>query len=73
MNDAKADAALYVLTMLLQRLETTTPGLLDELIDGVEGDLAATPDELLNAAHVDAVFSETLSMLRRARGVSNPA
>nr|WP_189337676.1 hypothetical protein [Halomonas elongata] len=38
MENPKADAALYLLTGLLQRLEAERPGMVQEMIDGVEGD-----------------------------------
>lgn len=64
--NVKADACGYILTMLLQRLEKTQPGLLNEMIAGVEGDQSAIASDVPNRDHISAVFSETLAMLRQA-------
>lgn len=66
MENAKADAALYLLTGLLQRLNAERPGMLEEMIAGVEGDKAALPDNIENRAHVDNIFNEALELLARA-------
>lgn len=66
MENAKADAALYLLTGLLQRLNAERPGMLEEMIAGVEGDQAALPDNIENRAHVDKIFNEALELLARA-------
>lgn len=64
--NAKADACGYLLIMLMQRLEKTQPGLLKEMIAGVEGDRSAMPVDVPDSAHIEAVFDETLAMLRQA-------
>lgn len=46
MGNAKADAALYLLTGLLQHLDAERPGMLLDMIAGVEGDRAALPETL---------------------------
>ncbi|RFA30823.1 hypothetical protein CAI21_04810 [Alkalilimnicola ehrlichii] len=66
MSDAKTDAALYVLTGLLQRLEAERPGLIQDMLAGIEGDRKSLPPNLENKAHVEAIFDEALTMLRRA-------
>lgn len=66
MENAKADAALYLLTGLLQRLNAERPGMLEEMIAGVEGDKAALPDNIENRAHVDNIFNEAFELLARA-------
>jgi hypothetical protein len=67
--NAKADACGYILIMLMQRLEKTQPGLLAEMIAGVEGDRSAIPSVAPNGEHTQAVFNETLAMLRMANKV----
>ncbi|CAN5326540.1 hypothetical protein BH11PSE11_BH11PSE11_29110 [soil metagenome] len=64
--NAKANSCGYILIMLMQRLEKMQPGLLAEMIAGVEGDRSAIPSDAPNGEHTQAVFSETLAMLRMA-------
>ena len=66
MENAKADAALYLLTGLLQRLNAERPGLLQKMIAGVEGDQAALHDNIENREHVEKIFDEALELLARA-------
>lgn len=66
MKNAKADAALYLLTGLLQRLDTERPGMIQEMIEGVEGDRIALPENIENRQHVEKVFDEALALLTRA-------
>ncbi|MDP9899714.1 hypothetical protein [Variovorax ginsengisoli] len=40
-EDARRDAGLFILHMLLQRLEQQQPGLMDGMIDGILSDRAA--------------------------------
>ncbi|MES3675501.1 hypothetical protein QC589_06055 [Halomonas elongata] len=69
MENPKADAALYLLTGLLQRLEAERPGMVQEMIDGVEGDRAGLPKEMENREHVEKIFDEALVLLTRAKRV----
>lgn len=66
MKSAKADAALYLLTGLLQRLNAERPGMLQEMIAGVEDDRAALPDNIEKREHVEKIFDEALELLTRA-------
>lgn len=66
MKDPKADASLYLLTGLFQRLESERPGLIQEMIDGVQGDRAALPSGIEDSEHVQAIFDEALGFLKRA-------
>lgn len=66
MNNAKADAALYLLTGLLQRLEVDRPGMLQEMIEGVASDRASLRENTENKQHIDKVFDEAMALLTRA-------
>ncbi len=66
MENAKADAALYLLTGLLQRLNAERPGMIQEMIAGVEGDRASLPDNIENREHVEKIFDEAVGLLARA-------
>lgn len=66
MEKAKADAALYLLTGLLQRLNAERPGMLEEMIAGVEGDRAALSENIENREHVEEIFDEAIELLTRA-------
>jgi len=66
MNNAKADAALYLLTGLLQRLEVDRPGMLQEMIEGVASDRASLRENTENKRHIDKVFDEAMELLTRA-------
>ncbi|KEF30468.1 hypothetical protein D777_03016 [Marinobacter nitratireducens] len=66
MENAKADAALYLLTGLLQRLNAERPGMLQEMIAGVEDDRASLPDNIENREHVEKIFDEAMGLLARA-------
>ncbi len=66
MESVKADAALYLLTGLLQRLDSERPGMLQEMIAGVEGDRAALPENIENREHVEKIFEQALELLARA-------
>lgn len=66
MNNAKADAALYLLTGLLQRLEVDRPGMLQEMIEGVSSDRSSLRENTENRQHIDKVFDEAMELLTRA-------
>jgi hypothetical protein len=65
-EDARRDAGIFILHMLLQRLEQQQPGLMEGMINGVLGDRAALPvtDEL--DGYPTRVGDEALRMLRLA-------
>ena len=67
-TDAKAFASSYVLTMLLHHLDKHHAGLINALIAGVEGDLAAVQGQghENGPGPVPSIFQEALSMLHRA-------
>lgn len=66
MKNAKADAALYILTGLLQRLEKERPGMISEMIEGVEGDRSSLPESIEDRDHVEQIFDEATRLLTRA-------
>ncbi|PFG10712.1 MULTISPECIES: hypothetical protein [unclassified Marinobacter] len=66
MKSDKADAALYLLTGLLQRLDAERPGMIQEMIAGVEGDRAALPENIENREYVEKIFDEAVELLTRA-------
>lgn len=66
MKNAKADAALYLLTGLLQRLETERPGMIQDMIEGVEGDRASLSENIEDREHVEKIFDEAIGLLTRA-------
>ncbi len=65
MKNAKADASLYLLTGLLQRLEIGNPGLVDEIRKGVQGDREQLSPDTPEHAHIIEVFDETELLLNR--------
>ena len=66
MKNAKADASLYLLTALLQRLEGSNPGLLKDMICGVKTDQSSIPADAAEKEHIDEIFKESLMLLERA-------
>ncbi len=46
MNDPKLDAALYLLSGLIQRMAKDNPELIDEMLAGVKSDKAAISDDV---------------------------
>lgn len=68
-----AAACAYILLMLLQRTEAERRGTIARMIEGVEADRVAAAEAGIEdggsaegRAVADAVFSEALSILRRA-------
>lgn len=69
MSDAKAGACLYILTVLLQRLEKENSGLIKDMIEGVKADqlsISNSLPDLPEREKIDDVFKETLVTLERA-------
>lgn len=64
--DVKAGACSYILMGLLQRLDAQSPGLIDELAKGVEGDFEAVESQGEAVPLVTAIFQEAQAILRRA-------
>lgn len=70
--DVKAEACSYILMGLLQRLDVRSPGLIDELIDGVAGDFHAVESQGEAPPVVSAIFQEAQAILHRANGYKQP-
>lgn len=63
--EAKAGACAYILHMLLQRLEDSSPGLVQDLLEGAAADRDAIKLNESMTASLEAVFRETLRLLER--------
>ena len=70
--DVKAGACSYILMCLLQRLDAQAPGLIDELVAGVEGDFRAVESQGETPPLVSAIFKEAQAILRRANAYKQP-
>ncbi len=60
-------ACSYVMLMLLQRLESSQKGLIDEMIAGALADESAVDKSGSMTEPVQKVFAETLRLLRQAK------
>lgn len=65
MDDPKSGASLYILTLLLQRLEKTNSGLIKDMIEGVKSDQSAISNEIPEKEKIDSILKETLATLER--------
>ncbi|HUA79434.1 MAG TPA: hypothetical protein VL997_03610 [Dyella sp.] len=65
-SDVKAHACSYILLSLLQRMDQKEPGLIEELIAGVKGDLEASQSQGDLPPFVPLIFQETIAILTRA-------
>ena len=65
-EDARRDAGIFILHMLLQRLEQQQPGLMQGMIDGILGDRAAMAATTESDGHPQRVGDEALCILRLA-------
>ncbi len=66
--DPVAGACKYLLIMLVQRLEGSQAGLIDELSSGVAGDRAAIQGSGKMSVPIRQVFEQVEEMLRQAKG-----
>lgn len=71
--DVKAGACFYILLGSLQRLDARSPGLIDELIKGVEGDFDAVKSQGEVTLVVSSFLRGAQAMLRRANGYKQPS
>lgn len=62
-QDHQVGACVYILHMLLQRLESERPGMLKDLATGIAADRAAAGDTVSGK---DGVFSEALRIVNLA-------
>ena len=65
-EDVRRDANTFVLHMLLQRLESQQPGLLQGMIDGILGDRTAMPASSEPDSYAQRVGDEALRILNLA-------
>ncbi|HWT71021.1 MAG TPA: hypothetical protein VN361_02430 [Oxalicibacterium sp.] len=72
-DNAKADACAYLLHMLLQRLETGHPGLINDMLRGALADRNAYESKSTPNGNVVAVFDEAISLLELANVQMNNA
>ncbi len=63
----RVGACIYILHMLLQRVEQRHPGTLQEMIDGVTADRASVLASQSQMNEVVPVFAEALKLLSLAR------
>lgn len=66
-QNAQAGAMAYVLHALLQEAERKNSGFIGRLIEAAVDDHKGIPADVPDKPFVDAVFAETLQMLRRAQ------
>ncbi|WP_342619773.1 hypothetical protein [Rhodoferax sp. GW822-FHT02A01] len=67
-EEVKASACSYVMLMLLQRLESSQKGFIDEMIAGALADKSAVDESGSMTESIQNVFTETLRLLRQAKG-----
>lgn len=70
MRSAKADASVYLLTGLLQRLENGNPGLINEMRKGVQGDREQLSPDTPDHAYIIEIFEEAELVLNRIQTLS---
>ncbi len=71
MKEVKADAALYLLTILIQRVTKDQPELLDRMIEGVKADQAGVQKNAPNKDHVKAIFDESYRVLKQIKDLGS--
>ena len=62
-TEAQAGASVYILHMLLQRLEAKHPGLVQELLDGAKADQTAFSAQDKKLEGVSQIFDEAIAIL----------
>lgn len=71
--DAKAGACGYILHMLLQRLEATQPGIVEELLKGAKADQAAFNAQSSPSEAGTKIFGEAIAALELIHAQNNMA
>ena len=71
MNDPKADAALYLLSGLIQRIAKNEPELIDEMLSGIKSDQAAVSADVDEKEYIDKIFKESIAVLERVQKLEN--
>ncbi|MEM6461883.1 MAG: hypothetical protein AAF724_08210 [Pseudomonadota bacterium] len=61
-----SDPNAYLMTIVLQRLENLHPGLIQELVDGVNADKDAIAASAKGTPETEEVFESVFSILTRA-------
>ena len=62
-TEAQAGASVYILHMLLQRLEVQHPGLVQDLLNGARADQAAFSIQDHKPEGVSQIFDQALAIL----------
>ena len=70
-NNVKVAACRYVLLMLLQRLDSKHPGLVDEMLTGAIADFAAIEANEKLDRSLRLVLDETKALLQQAGSYKN--
>ncbi len=71
--DAKAGACAYILHMLLQRLEVTQPGIVEELLNGAKADQIAFNSQSSPSEVGSQIFGEAIAALELIHAQNNMA
>jgi hypothetical protein len=71
--DAKAGACAYILHMLLQRLEATQPGIVEELLNGAKADQIAFNLQSSPSDAGSQTFGEAIAVLELIHSQNNMA
>ena len=71
MKNAKTDAAMYLLTGLIQRIEAQNPGLVDEMVQGVISDRNSISRGVADYEHIQEIFNESLKLLSRIESLKD--
>ncbi len=71
MKNAKADASLYLLTGLLQRLEISTPGLVEEMRKGVRADREQVSPDTQDYEYITQIFDKAELLLNRIQALKS--
>lgn len=72
-TDAKAGACIYILHGLLQRLEATQPGLVEELLNGAKADQNACNLQVSPSAAASQILVEAIAVLELIHAQNTPA
>lgn len=71
MQNAKAEAALYLLTGLIQRVSEDNPAVLNDMLEGAKADQKSMSSNVKNKEFIDEIFKESISILERIKGLES--